>query len=33
MVSRYVPNLLNDCKQKNIICEASHRGGESEFGL
>lgn len=32
MVGRYVPNLLNDCKQ-NIICEAAHKVGDSEFGL
>lgn len=32
MVSRYVPNLLNDCRQENIIHEASHEVGNSEHG-
>lgn len=32
MVSRYVPNLLNDCKQGSIKREASHKG-DSESGL
>lgn len=33
MVSRYVPNLLNDCGQENVVHEASHKVGNSEFGL
>lgn len=28
-----VPNLLNDCKQENMVHEASCKVGDSEFGL
>lgn len=33
MGSRYVPNLLNDCKQENGIHEALQKVGNSEFSL